>query len=292
MTALQVVYAPQPGQLTISQGIEDFASYLVVERNCHSTTVRAYCKDLEQLAEFLGDKPASAVTMSDLRVWLENLHGADYAPSTIGRKLACVRTYFRFGKREGWAKDNPAQDLDIPRRDQILPRVLTENEVGDLLDKITSVRDRAILEVMYAGGLRVSELVGLDLENVNLDDAHVRVFGKGGRERICPIGRAAIEALRAYLAARGAQPGALFLNYKGGRLSDRSVRKLMEKVGLDKVTPHTLRHSYATHLLDRGADVRSVQELLGHKSITSTQIYTHVSPARKQAVYTQYHPRA
>jgi len=292
MTALQVVYAPQPGQLTISQGIEDFASYLVVERNCPGTTVRAYCKDLEQLAEFLGDKPASAVTMSDLRVWLENLHGADYAPSTIGRKLACVRTYFRFGKREGWAKDNPAQDLDIPRRDQILPRVLTENEVGDLLHKITSVRDRAILEVMYAGGLRVSELVGLDLEDVNLDDAHVRVFGKGGRERICPIGRAAIEALRAYLAARGAQPGALFLNYKSGRLSDRSVRKLMEKVGLDKVTPHTLRHSYATHLLDRGADVRSVQELLGHKSITSTQIYTHVSPARKQAVYTQYHPRA
>ena len=197
MTALHVVYAPQPGQLTISQGIEDFASYLVVERNCPSTTVRAYCKDLEQLAEFLGDKATSAVTTGDLRAWLENLHGKDYAPSTIGRKLACARTYFRFGNREGWAQENPARDLDIPRRDQILPRVLTENEVEDLIDKVTSARDRALLEVLYAGGSRVSELVGLDLENVNLDDAHVRVFGKGGRERICQIGRAAVEALRA-----------------------------------------------------------------------------------------------
>ena len=290
MTALQIVVAPQPGQLTIGQGIEDFASYLIIERNCPGTTVRAYCADLRQLAAFLHDKLASAVTMGDLRAWLENLHGADYAPSTIGRKLACVRTYFRFGKREGWAKDNPAKELDLPRRDQVLPRVLTEGEVVDLLDQVSSARDRAMLEVMYAGGLRVSELVGLDLENVNLDDAHVRVMGKGGRERICPIGQAAVAALRAYLAERGEGPGALFLNYKGGRLTDRSVRKIMKVVGT--ATPHTLRHSYATHMIDHGADVRSLQDLLGHKSITSTQIYTHVSPVRKQAVYQQCHPRA
>lgn len=290
MTALRIFQAPQPGQQTISQGVDDFVAYLIVERNCPNTTIRAYSTDLAQLAAFLGDKPASEVTMADLRAWLENLHGADYAPSTIGRKLACVRTYYRFGIREGWAKSNPAKELDLPRRDQILPKVLTEGEVNSLLDKVSG-RNKALLEVMYAGGLRVSELVGLDLEHVNLDDAHVRVFGKGGRERICPIGQAAVAALRSYLEDRGEEPGAMFLNYQGGRLSDRSVRKLLEKLDLG-VTPHTLRHSYATHLLDHGADVRSVQELLGHKSITSTQRYTHVSPARKQAVYQKCHPRA
>jgi len=290
MTALRVFQAPQPGQLTISQGIEDFVSYLVVERNCPDTTVRAYCNDLAQLAEFLGDKPASTVTMGDLRAWLETLHGANYAPSTIGRKLACVRTYFRFGLREGWAKSNPAKELDLPRLDQVLPKVLTEGEVDNLLDKVSG-RNLAMLEIIYAGGLRVSELVGLDLENINLDDGYVRVFGKGGRERLCPIGRTAVAALQAYLAERGEEPGALFLNYQGGRLSDRSVRKLLKKLG-PGATPHTLRHSFATHLLDHGADIRSVQELLGHKSVTSTQRYTHVSPARKQAVHAKCHPRA
>ena len=282
--------APQPGQLTISQGIEDFISYLVVERNCPETTIRAYHNDLEQLAKFLGDKPASTVTMGDLRAWLETLHGANYVPSTIGRKLACVRTYFRFGIREGWAKSNPAKELDLPRLDQVLPKVLTESEVDNLLDKVSG-RNLAMLETIYAGGLRVSELVGLDLENVNLVDGYVRVFGKGGRERVCPIGKAAVAALQAYLAERGKEPGALFLNYQGGRLSDRSVRKLVKKLG-PGATPHTLRHSFATHLLDHGADIRSVQELLGHKSVTSTQRYTHVSPARKQAVHAKYHPRA
>jgi site-specific recombinase XerD len=142
---------------------------------------------------------------------------------------------------------------------------------------------------MYAGGLRVSELVGLDVENVDLAEACVKVMGKGGRERVCPIGRKAVEALRAYIGDR--TTGALFLNYRGGRLSDRSVRKLLEKLALD-ATPHTLRHSYATHLIDSGADVRNVQELLGHKSISSTQIYTHVSSVRKREVYRQHHPRA
>jgi integrase/recombinase XerC len=291
MNNLQVVYAPIPGQLTISQGIDDFANYLVVERNCPATTIRAYRSDLTQLAEFLGDKAATDVTRNDLRGWLENLHGADYAPSTIGRKLSAARSYFRFGVREEWMTTNPAKELDMPRRDQLLPQVLTVNEVGVMLEKIDNLRDRAMLEMMYAAGLRVSELVGLDLENVDLDDAHVRVFGKGGRERLCPIGRAAIAALQDYLEDRGTEPGALFLNYKGGRLSARSVEKLVKKLGFN-ATPHTLRHSYATHLLDNGADVRSVQELLGHKSITSTQLYTHVSPARKQAVHTQCHPRA
>jgi len=288
MTALRILRAPLPGQLTLSEGTKDFVEYLTVERNCPPTTIRAYRTDLEQLAVFLGDKAAADVSLADLRGWIENLHGAGYSPATIGRRIACVRSYFRLGKREGWAKDNPAKALDIPRRDQLLPTVLTESEVDELLNEITKPRDRAILEVMYAGGLRVSELVGLDLEHVNLDDAHIRVFGKGGRERLCPIGRAAIAALQAYLAERGRDPGALFLNYQGGRLSDRSVRNLMP----GDATPHTLRHSYATHLLDNGADIRTVQELLGHKSITSTQRYTHVSPSLKQVTYGKCHPRA
>ena len=284
---LQVYHAPQPGQLKLSEGIEDFISYLVVERNCPDTTIRAYRKDLEQLAEFLGDKPAAHVTISDLRAWLDHMHG-NYAASTIGRKLATARSYFRFGIREGWADTNPARELDIPRRDKVLPRVLTEDEVEGLLDRVKSRRDRAILEVLYAGGLRVSELVGLDLSDVR--ESHVIVFGKGGVERICPIGQKAVDALQAYLDERGKEPGALFLNCHGNRLSARAVGILLEKLG--DATPHTLRHSYATHLIDHGADIRDVQELLGHKSITSTQIYTHVSPVRKQAVYEKCHPRA
>lgn len=237
--------------------------------------------------EFLGDKPAASVSIVDLRAWLENMHG-NYAPSTIGRKLATTRSYFRFGIREGWADKNPARELDMPRRDRVLPRVLTEDEIDALLDRVISRRDKAILEVLYASGARVSELVGLDLEDVG--EAQVRVFGKGGWERICPIGRKAVASLGSYLEERGKEPGALFLNCHGDRLSDRAVRILLEK--LSDATPHTLRHSYATHLIDHGADVRDVQEMLGHKSITSTQIYTHVSPVRKQAVYRKCHPWA
>jgi integrase/recombinase XerC len=190
-TALRILHAPQPGQLTISEGTEDFVEYLIVERNCPATTIRAYRTDLEQLATFLGDKAACTVTMADLRGWLENLHGAGYSPATIGRKIACARSYFRLGKREGWVKDNHAKALDLPRRDELLPTILSESEVDAMLDAVVKPRDRAILEVMYAGGLRVSELVGLDLEHVSLDDSQIRVFGKGGRERLCPIGRTA-----------------------------------------------------------------------------------------------------
>ena len=280
---LNVLYAPQPGHLTISEAVEDFANYLIVERNCPETTLRAYRNDLEQLDAFLY-KPVNQITHGDLRAWLDDLHGK-YAPSTIGRKLACVRSFFRFGIREGWATENPAKQLDLPRRDEVLPEVLSVEEVDDLIKTTKLVRDRAILEVLYGGGLRVSELVGLDLEDVG--DGYVRVFGKGGRERLCPIGQSARTTLLAYLRERGDEPGPLFLNRWGGRLSDRWVRTMT-----GKVSPHALRHSYATHLLDRGADIRNVQELLGHKSINSTTRYTHVSAARKQQVHQEFHPRA
>lgn len=288
MTALRVFKAPQPGQMSITEAIDDFVEYLTVERNCPDTTIRAYCLDIRQMAEFLGNKPAMDVTMSDLRAWLEHLHGT-MAPSSIGRKVACCRTYFRFGIREGWAKTNPAKQLDMPRRDQILPKVLSEQQITDLLDMAAPGRDRAMVEVMYAGGLRVSELVGLNLSDLDLEYGSVLVFGKGGSERVCPIGPQALDALVAYLDTRGVEPGPVFQNYRGGRLSTKSVRKIVGKLG--NATPHTLRHSYATHLLNNGAGIRDVQELLGHKSIVSTQVYTHVSPERKKNIHKEHHPR-
>ena len=285
---LSLVYAPEPGLLSIREASEDFLRYLLVERNCPATTIRAYGQDLEQLAVFLGDKPAGEVTMNDLRGWLESLYGR-YAASSIGRKLACARSLFRCGVREGWIKVNPARALDLPRRDERLPHVISIEKVEQLLESAGSPRDLAILEVIYAAGLRVAELVSLDLEHVDLEARTVRVFGKGGRERLCPIGQAAIDAIRAYVGHR--TEGPLFLNYKGGRFTDRSVRRMLAALD-NKTTPHTLRHSYATHLLDSGADIRHVQELLGHKSITSTQRYTQVSCKQKQRVYQQHHPRA
>ena len=220
MNTLRIFQAPQP-ERTISEGIEDFVSHLIVERNCPNTTIRAYRNDLLQLAEFLSDKPPSTVTIADLRAWLESMN---YAPSTMGRKLGTARSFFRFGMREGWANKNPARELDLPRRDKILPRILTEEQVSTILDSVDSKRDRAILEVLYAGGLRVSELVGLDINDVG--KSHVKVFGKGGRERICPIGRKAVAALQTYIVERGDQTGPLFLNCQGNRLSDRAVRIL------------------------------------------------------------------
>ena len=271
---------------TIKELIEDYITYLQVERNCPATTQRAYRKDLEQLDIFLLGQAVNMITHSDLRCWMEFLHER-YAPSTIGRKLGCVRSFFRFGVREGWVTGNPAKDLDIPRRDETLPKVLTENESETLIESVKAPRDRALLEVLYGGGLRVSEAVGANIEDLGED--HIRVFGKGGRERICPLGRPAMEALRAYLTDR--KSGAIFLNYKGTRLTARSARRIVEKCGLENVTPHTLRHSYATNMLDRGIDIRSLQELLGHKSIHSTQRYAQVSNTHKQEVYRKFHPR-
>lgn len=266
--------------------INDYITYLKVERNCPATTQRAYRKDLTQLDTFLLGQAASTITHADLRAWMEFLHER-YAPSSIGRKLGCIRSFFRFGVREGWVTSNPAKDLDIPRRDEILPKVLTENEVEALIESTTSSRDRALLEVIYGGGLRVSEAVGADIEDLGEDC--IRVFGKGGRERLCPLGQPAMAALQTYLTGR--KSGAIFLNNRGERLSDRTVRRILEKCGLKGVTPHTLRHSYATNMLDRGIDIRSLQELLGHRSIISTQLYAQVSNTHKQEVYKKFHPR-
>ena len=291
-----------------------FLQYLRVERNASTLTTKSYREDLTALAEYLtearGDCPSPGeITTLDLRGYAAALHEADYAKATIARRLASMRSFFRFGQREGWTKSNPAKPLRNPRKGRSLPHFLSSADLKRLLetppgDKPMGLRDRAILETMYSAGLRVSELVGLNDGDLDFDGGIVRVRGKGKRERLAPVRLVCRAALRRWLRVRrlsrreptgGDAP--VFVNKFGRRLTTRSVGRLLEKylaiTGLDRrTTPHTLRHSFATHLLDRGADIRSVQELLGHKSLVTTQIYTHVSTAALRSAYEKAHPRA
>lgn len=253
-------------------------------------------------------KPAE-ITPLELRTYVAALHDAGYAKSSVSRRLASLRSYFRFAQREGLCESNPAKPLRNPRRERKLPHFLTNREIGKLLNSppksdAMGLRDRAILETLYSAGLRVSELVGINESDLDFAAGLVRVRGKGKRERLAPLGSFAIRALKAWLRMRSPAKGqskveasAVFLNKFGKRLTTRSIGRMLEKylkiTGLDsRTSPHTLRHSFATHLLDRGADIRSVQELLGHKSLVTTQIYTHVSTAGLKAVYEKAHPRA
>jgi integrase/recombinase XerC len=291
-----------------------FLQYLNVERNCSSLTIKSYREDLEALATYLGERypaapPPGEVTTLDLRGYLAALHEQQYAKTTIARRLASLRSFFRFGQREGWAETNPAKPLRNPRKSRSLPHFLSSAELDRLLaappaDQPMGLRDRAILEVLYSAGLRVSEVVGLNDGDVDLAQGILRVRGKGKRERLSPVGSYAATALRAWWRVRRVNAGEssgietpVFINKSGRRLTTRSVGRLLEKhlaaAALDRrTTPHTLRHSFATHLLDSGADIRSVQELLGHKSLVTTQIYTHLSTANLRAVYEKAHPRA
>ena len=242
-------------------------------------------------------------------MYLSALHEAGYAKASIARKLASLRSFYRFGQREGWADNNPAKALRNPRKAHKLPHFLTTGEIGKLLaapprDLPMGLRDRAILETLYSAGLRVSELVDLNDGDLDFAQGIVRVRGKGRKERLAPLGSYAVRALHKWLKLRQLSPkepkgrGApVFVNRFGTRLTTRSVGRMLEKhlreTGLDRRTsPHTLRHSFATHLLDRGADIRSVQELLGHKSLVTTQVYTHVSTSNLRAAYEKAHPRA
>lgn len=299
----------------MQKSIPRFLRYLKVERNCSDMTIKSYREDLEQLLEYFTDSasgrtPAPAdLTPLDLRTYVSALHEAGYAKSSVSRRLASLRSYFKFAQREGLCENNPAKPLRNPRRDRKLPHFLTNREVSKLLNAPSKtdgpgLRDRAILETMYSAGLRVSELVGINLTDLDLEEGLVRVRGKGKRERLAPLGSFAIRAINRWKRKRRPAEGlskveasALFLNRFGKRLTTRSIGRMLEKylktTGLDlRTSPHTLRHSFATHLLDSGADIRSVQELLGHKSLVTTQIYTHISTASLRAVYEQAHPRA
>ncbi len=291
-----------------------FLRYLQGERGASEHTIKSYREDLAMLSDYLADDdgktPApAAVTPQDLRSYVSAMHEAGYAKSSIARRLASARSFFRFGQREGWIATNPATPIRNPRKSHKLPHYLSTDDIGRLLAAppatgAMGLRDRALLETVYSAGLRVSELVGLNDGDLDLTQGIARVRGKGKKERLAPIGSFASKALKAWLAARQLSPkvpvgrtAPVFTNRFGTRLTTRSVARMLEKylaeTGLDnRTSPHTLRHSFATHLLDRGADIRSVQELLGHKSLVTTQIYTHVSAASLRAAYEQAHPRA
>lgn len=294
--------------------VGQFLKFLSVERNASVLTVKSYREDLTSLTQYLTDSygrtPSPAeLTPLDLRGYVSALHDAGYAKTSIARRLASLRTFFKFAQREELADSNPAKPLRNPRPDRKLPHFLSTQEVGKLLDAPPAndpagLRDRAMLEVMYSAGLRVSELVGLNVGALDMEEGLARVRGKGRRERLSPIGSFALKAVQRYMKVRVVSPkepagtaAPLFTNRFGRRLTTRSVGRMLEKhlqaSGLDtRTTPHTLRHSFATHLLDAGADIRSVQELLGHKSLVTTQIYTHISTAGLRAVYERAHPRA
>lgn len=297
------------------KNIPQFLRYLATERNASDLTIKSYREDLFGLVEWLAHSTGSVpepdnLTPQTLRGYQAALQEAGYARTTIARKLASLRSFFKFAQRLGVAKHNPAKPLRNPRRPRKLPHVLTSDEVGRLLNAPNhrvpaGIRDRAILETMYSAGLRVSELVGLCDGDLNFDEQIAQVRGKGRKERISPLGSFAIKAIHEYETVRirhakeesNGREAAVFVNRFGNRLTTRSVGRMLEKyIGesqLDgRTSPHTLRHSFATHLLDRGADIRSVQELLGHKSLATTQIYTHVSAANLRAIYEKAHPRA
>jgi integrase/recombinase XerC len=306
-------------QLSVASRLaRQFLTHLEHERNFSDHTVRSYAGDLAQYVRFLGGGPAETsseedlkarilgATPQDLRRYLAALRRTGYRAATIARKLATLRSFYRFLARQGLLERNPVKALRTPRQERRLPKFLQPAEIERLLaapkaDDLLTVRDRAILEVLYSTGMRVSELVGLDLKDIDPIGEVARVRGKGRRERLAPLGSYALAALERYLEARAAadvhDAEAVFVNRHGRRLSARSVRRKLAKylklAGLDpRVSPHTLRHSFATHMLDRGADLRAVQELLGHRSLSTTQIYTHVTARRLKEVYEAAHPRA
>lgn len=295
------------------EAVGRYLRYLEVERNASERTIRSYRDDLESLAGWLLDQlgripEAGNISIRDLRGYVSDLHEAGYAHTTISRRLAAFRGFFRFGQREGWAEQNPAKPLRNPRKSRSLPYYLETSEVERLLaapptGTVLGLRDRAILETIYSAGLRVSEVVGLSEGDWLQSDDLLRIRGKGKKERLSPIGSYARLAIAQWLQVRILHPSAvhgdmtpIFTNRFGRRLTTRSVARMLEKyilqTGLDRrTTPHTLRHSFATHLLDAGADIRAVQELLGHESLVTTQIYTHLSTANLRKVYEKAHPR-
>ena len=288
----------------------DFLAYLEFERGLSRNTLDAYRTDLLQYGRFLEDREESALdaTPGDVSDFLQKLALGGASPATIHRKSACLRSFYRHLRRDGLLDTDPTATLSSPRRSRKLPQVLTRGEVEKLLaqprgTEPAALRDRALLEVMYACGLRASEAIGLELMDVDIEEGVLRARGKGSKERIVPIGQAALRALRPYLErgrpklVKGAPEVHLFVNFRGGHLTRQGLYKIVRRhaqtAGLaDRMSPHTLRHTFATHLLSGGCDLRSVQEMLGHADVSTTQLYTHLSSERLKDVYFRAHPRA
>ena len=306
--------------VTLARAIDGFASYLADERRFSPRTVRAYRTDLARFVRFwqeeFGEEKASAAKLSRVdslavRSYLAALHRAGLKNRSIARHLSTLRSLFRWACREGYLEKSPAAGLVSPRVPRSLPRAMTVADTESLLDASGAdaipERERALFELLYAAGLRVSEAAGLDLEDVDLSARIVRVLGKGSKERLVPFGEQAEDALRAWLPVRkmlrreasaaGEDGEPLFVNRRGGRLTTRSMARLLKRrlraAGLPSdISPHALRHTFATHLLEAGADLRAIQELLGHASLSTTQKYTHLDAARLAEVYRSAHPKA
>ncbi|MBZ5587477.1 MAG: tyrosine recombinase XerC [Acidobacteriia bacterium] len=298
----------------MSWRLDEFTAYVRDERNLSPNTLRAYEREVSQFVAFAGSEMGCTgprgVSANVVRAYLAHLHGRKLARVSTQRALAALRTYFRFLGREGEVETNPAKVVPTPRAPKKIPEIVTALQLAELLEALpqdpVGRRDRALLELLYGSGLRASELVGLDLDDVDLSRRLARVWGKGSRERIVPFGREAERALRAYLPDRAAwraqgrdvvagEP--LFVNQRGGRLSDRSLRRILDaavfRVAMaTHIHPHTLRHAFATHLLEAGMDLRTIQELLGHASLSTTQRYTHLDLAHLMETYNKAHPKA
>lgn len=297
-----------------AQWIDRFLLSLEIESNASPYTLRHYASDLAQFGEFLQQQRIhgfAAVSYVSVRMFLAGLHGKKYAKRTISRKLSALRSFYSFLLKEGLVESNPMQEVRSPKLDKPLPKFLYLDQTLQLLSKPDAStafgqRDKAMFETLYGSGIRVSELVGMNVGSVRLDLGMALVFGKGAKERWVPLGEHAVESLRVYIETgrsqllnprTGASTEALFLNRDGTRLSDRSVRRILDKyvatmAEINRISPHTLRHTFATHLLEAGADLRTVQELLGHEHLSTTQVYTHVTKDHLQSVYNRAHPRA
>lgn len=290
--------------------VAQFLEYLKHERHASLHTIAAYERDLAQLINYLNEHGIGLREADNiiLRGFMASLYEKGIRKSTAARKLAAIRSFFQFCIRKKWVEDNPAKILVTPKQDKPVPSFLSEEQMVLFLDlprseKVLDLRDSAILELLYATGLRVSELVSIDHADINFPENLVRVKGKGKKERIVPFGKAAEKSLRAYLVKRGKinkgriSSDAVFLNFKGGRLSSRSVERIVDKyikrsALKRKISPHSLRHSFASHLLSRGADLRVIQELLGHESLATTQKYTHLDLKHLIDIYKKSHPRS
>ena len=288
----------------------DFLAYLEFERGLSRNTLDAYRSDLLQYGRFLEERERAALDAgpADVAEFLESLARGGSSPATIHRKSACLRSFYRHLRRDGLLETDPTATLSTPRRSRKLPQVLTRGEIEKLLSQPrgtepAALRDRALLELMYACGLRASEAIGLELMDVDLQEGVLRARGKGSKERVVPIGQAALRALRIYLErgrpalVKGLVEAHLFVNFRGGRLTRQGLYKIVRRHALtaglaDRMSPHTLRHTFATHLLAGGCDLRSVQEMLGHADVATTQLYTHLSSERLKDVYFRAHPRA
>lgn len=294
--------------------LEDFKSYILVEKNFSQHTAKAYYADILAYLIWLGNEECEGVDFSKVREYLHFMQIFNYKKNTLARKIASLRTFYKYLHREQKVENNPAENLISPKRTRALPKFLTTDEVEQILSNINidtpaGYRNRAILELLWASGIRVSELSGLNFGDLNLESNEITVFGKGAKERIILVTERAKSYLQGYidyarpLVAKGYELGAItentpvFINKTGYRLQTKMIRNvindIVEKIELPKhVTPHMFRHSFATHLIENGADLRVVQELLGHASISNTQIYTHISMQHMKEVYEQTHPRA